>query len=238
MGTISVMPKPDNKGQRSLLKLPRHLRLLDPLKQGQEAYTTSDGLPSRSTPWPMEREHLPTLYDEGSWPIEDLYRINNPRFATSDGVPPDATIAVRPPVTDGQTPYDRRSDSLYRQSDSLSRSSDEEIPTTERSSAYQENLVFITDLLDPSLMESKIDRDDIPTNIEDLDEEGRQKYLVVLAHLQNEFLKGFKKDHDTVTRVQEFVMPSFKMSDNKIEPSGPVPLQAVRPAYTMVVQRR
>ncbi|KAF8672387.1 hypothetical protein HU200_049591 [Digitaria exilis] len=94
---------------------------------------------------------------------------NNPRFAASDGVPPEATIVGfrGASATGGRTgPYRR--------------SSDEEIPATARSSAYR-------------------------------------KYLVVLAHLQNEFLKGFKKDHDTVTRVQEFVMPSFKISADKIE---------------------
>ncbi|KAF8783605.1 hypothetical protein HU200_000458 [Digitaria exilis] len=122
---------------------------------------------------------------------------NNPRFAASDGA------FAAPLPTGGLTgPYRR--------------SSDEEIPATARSSAYQD-LVFITVLLNPSPKGSKIDQDDIPANIEDLDEEGRQKYLMALAYLKSEFLKGFKKDQDTVTRVQEFVMPSFKMNDDKIE---------------------
>nr|CAB3446981.1 unnamed protein product [Digitaria exilis] len=157
-------------------------------------------------------------------PVQEVRPPNNPRFAASDG----AFAAPLPtggltPVTGGLTPCDRRSDPLYGRSDSLSRSSDEEIPATAQSSASRvltrkgKNLVFITDLFHPSPMGSKVDQDDMPSNIEDLDEEGRQKYLVALAHLQNEFLKGFKKDHDTVTRVQEFVMPSFKMSCDKID---------------------
>ncbi|KAF8756799.1 hypothetical protein HU200_011035 [Digitaria exilis] len=192
---------------------------------------------------------------------------NNPRFVASDGVPPEAMIVG----FRGTSAYWRsdslRLDSLYRRSNSLPRSSDEEIPATARSSAYLD-LVFITVLLNPSRMGSKIDQDDIPANIEGLDEKGHQKYLMALAHLQSQFLKGFKNDQDTVTRVQEFVMPSFKMSDDKIEVidtpvRSPHRLgllyyrqsdrlqqavrparrsdqlqQAVRPANTMVVQRR
>ena len=68
-------------------------------------------------------------------------------------------------------------------------------------------------------MGSEADQDNIiPDTLDDLDEEERQKYMVVVAHLQNGFLKDFKKDRDDkVVRVQEFVMPSFKMNDDKIK---------------------
>nr|CAB3454141.1 unnamed protein product [Digitaria exilis] len=158
---------------------------------------------------------------------------NNPRFVASDGVPSEAMIVGS------------RGTSAYRRSVSLSQARLSCIDPK------RQDLVFIIVLLNPSPMGSKIDQDDIPGNIEDLDEKGRQKYLMALAHLQSGFLKGFNKDQDTVTRVQEFVMPSFKMNDDKIEPvrppqpmrppvqpvaspqrllSGPALLQAVRPA--------
>lgn len=55
-------------------------------------------------------------------------------------------------------------------------------------------------------------------DMEDISKEERQRYLVAEAHLKEQFLKGFRKGHgNTVTRVHDFVMSSFRMSDDKVE---------------------
>ncbi|CAO2206122.1 unnamed protein product [Urochloa humidicola] len=66
---------------------------------------------------------------------------------------------------------------------------------------------------------TKLDKNNIITaSIEELTEEERQKYLAAEEYFKSQFLKGFKKDRGgLVTRVEEFVMPTFKMSDNKVE---------------------
>jgi len=54
------------------------------------------------------------------------------------------------------------------------------------------------------------DDNTITAGMEDLSEEEHQRYLVAEAHLKNQFLKGFKKGRgNMVSRVQDFVMPSF-----------------------------
>lgn len=65
----------------------------------------------------------------------------------------------------------------------------------------------------------KINNDNVITAaMEDLIDEECQMYLVAEQHLKDHFLKGFKKGRgDTVTRVQDFVMPSFKVSRDKVE---------------------
>ena len=58
----------------------------------------------------------------------------------------------------------------------------------------------------------------IAAEMEDIGEEERQRYLVAEAHLKEQFLKGFRKGRgNTVSRVQDFVMPSFRMSNDKVE---------------------
>ena len=58
----------------------------------------------------------------------------------------------------------------------------------------------------------------ITATLEELTEEERQAYLLVEEHVKAQFLKGFKKDRGgLVKRVEEFVLPSLKLSKDKIE---------------------
>jgi len=42
--------------------------------------------------------------------------------------------------------------------------------------------------------------------------------LVAREHLMSQFLKGFKKDEKgEVTRIQDFVIPSFTLKDKQVE---------------------
>ena len=42
--------------------------------------------------------------------------------------------------------------------------------------------------------------------------------MVVREHFKSQFLKGFKKNQqDLVTRVQDFVMPSFMLKNKQVE---------------------
>ena len=63
---------------------------------------------------------------------------------------------------------------------------------------------------------SEINKDNIiTTTLEELTEEERKAYLLVV---KAQFLKGFKKDRGgLVKRVEEFVLPSLKLSKDKIE---------------------
>ena len=61
-----------------------------------------------------------------------------------------------------------------------------------------------------------LDEGNISASIEDLSEEERQDYLVAREHLMSQFLKVFKKDEKgQVTRVQDFVMPSFALKNKQ-----------------------
>src|SRR6185503_20134357 len=63
-----------------------------------------------------------------------------------------------------------------------------------------------------------LDEGNISTSIEELNEEERQEYLVVREHFKAQFLKGFKKNQQgQVTRVQDFVMPSFTLKNKQVE---------------------
>ena len=54
--------------------------------------------------------------------------------------------------------------------------------------------------------------------IKELNEEERKAYLLLEEHVMAQFLKGFKKDRGGfIKRVEEFVMPSFKLNKDKIE---------------------
>jgi hypothetical protein len=66
---------------------------------------------------------------------------------------------------------------------------------------------------------TKLDKDNIITaSLEELNEEERKDYLVAEEYLKAQFLKGFKKNwQGTVTRVQDFVMPSFTLKNKQIE---------------------
>ena len=63
------------------------------------------------------------------------------------------------------------------------------------------------------------DKDNIIfTSIRELSKEERQDYLVTRKHFKAQFLKGFKKDEKgQVTRVQDFVMPSFTFKNKQVE---------------------
>ena len=66
---------------------------------------------------------------------------------------------------------------------------------------------------------SEINKENIITaTIEELTEEERKAYLLVEEHVKAQFLKGFKKDRGgLVKRVEEFVLPSLKLNQDKIE---------------------
>ena len=55
----------------------------------------------------------------------------------------------------------------------------------------------------------------ISMTIEELSEEECKAYLIDVEHFKAQFLKGFKGDRGgLVNRVEEFVMPSFKLNNN------------------------
>jgi len=85
----------------------------------------------------------------------------------------------------------------------------------------QINLVLKTDLIYSlkKMGSSKINKENIITaTMEELTEEERKAYLLVEEHVKAQFLKGFKKDRGgLVKRVEEFVLPSLKLSKDKIE---------------------
>ena len=63
-----------------------------------------------------------------------------------------------------------------------------------------------------------LDEGNISTSVEELSKEERQDYLVVREHFKAQFLKGFKKNQQgQVTRVQDFVMPSFTLKNKQVE---------------------
>ena len=66
---------------------------------------------------------------------------------------------------------------------------------------------------------SEVDKSNfITATIEELSKEERKAYLVLEEHVNAQFLKGFKKDRGGfVKRVEEFVMPSFKLKKDKVE---------------------
>ena len=63
-----------------------------------------------------------------------------------------------------------------------------------------------------------LDEGNISTSIEELSEEEHQEYLVVREHFKAQFLKGFKKNQQgPVTRVQDFVIPSFTLKNKQVD---------------------
>jgi len=75
---------------------------------------------------------------------------------------------------------------------------------------------------------SEIDKENIITaTMEELTEEERKAYLLVEVHVKAQFLKGFKKDRGgLVKRVEEFVLPSLKLSKDKVEEISNVSLSS------------
>ena len=66
---------------------------------------------------------------------------------------------------------------------------------------------------------SEIDKENIITATkEELTKEERKAYLLAEEHVKAQFLKGFKKDRGgLIKRADEFVLPSLKLSKDKIE---------------------
>ena len=64
-----------------------------------------------------------------------------------------------------------------------------------------------------------LDKDNIITaTMEELTDEERKRYLIAEEHFRAQFLKGFKKDRGgLVKRVEEFVMPAFKLANDQVE---------------------
>ena len=63
-----------------------------------------------------------------------------------------------------------------------------------------------------------LDEGNISASIEDLSEEEHQDYLVAREHLKAQFLKGFKKEEKgQVTKVQDFMIPSFTLKNKQVE---------------------
>ena len=63
-----------------------------------------------------------------------------------------------------------------------------------------------------------LDESNISASIEELSEEERQDYLVFRKHFKAQFLKGFKNNQQgQVTRVQDFMMPSFTLKNKQVE---------------------
>ena len=75
---------------------------------------------------------------------------------------------------------------------------------------------------------SEANRENIITaTMEELTEEERKAYLLVEEHVTAQFLKGFKKDRGgLVKRVEEFVLPSLKLSKDKIKEISNVSLSS------------
>ena len=75
----------------------------------------------------------------------------------------------------------------------------------------------------------------IKATMEELTEEERKAYLIAEEHLKEQFLQGFKKERGgLVKRVGEFVMPSFKLNQDKVEVLPNDPSELVRQFSLMV----
>ena len=100
------------------------------------------------------------------------------------------------------------------------------------------NLVFKTDLIYSSkkMGSSEIDKENIITaTMEELTEEERKAYLIAEEHLREHFLQGFKKERRGLfKRVGEFVMPSFKLNQDKVEVLPNDPSELVKHFSLMV----
>ena len=69
----------------------------------------------------------------------------------------------------------------------------------------------------------------IKATMEELTEEEHKAYLITEEHLKEQFLHGFKKERGGLfKRVGEFVMPSFKLNQDKVEVLPNDPSELVR----------
>ena len=75
----------------------------------------------------------------------------------------------------------------------------------------------------------------IKMTMEELTEDERRAYLIAEEHLKEQFLQGFKKERGGLfKRVGEFVMPSFKLNNDKVEVLPNDPSELVKQMYLMV----
>src|SRR6185503_19159479 len=75
----------------------------------------------------------------------------------------------------------------------------------------------------------------IKATMEELTEEERKAYLIAEEHLKEQFLQGFKKERGGLfKRVGEFVIPSFKLNQDKVEVLPNDPSELVKQFSLMV----
>ena len=71
--------------------------------------------------------------------------------------------------------------------------------------------------------------------MEELTEHEHRAYLIAEEHLKEQFLQGFKKERGCLfKRVGEFVMPSFKLNNDKIEVIHVEPSELIKQLSLMV----
>ena len=71
--------------------------------------------------------------------------------------------------------------------------------------------------------------------MEELTEDERRAYLIAEEHLKEQFLQGFKKERGGLfKRVGEFVMPSFKLNNDKVEVLPNDPSELIKQMSLMV----
>src|SRR6185503_17266507 len=75
----------------------------------------------------------------------------------------------------------------------------------------------------------------IKTTMDELTEDEHRAYLIAEEHLKEQFLQGFKKERGGLfKRVGEFVMPSFKLNNDKVEVIPAEPSELVKQLSLMV----
>ena len=74
----------------------------------------------------------------------------------------------------------------------------------------------------------------IKATMEALADDERQAYLIAEEHLKEQFLQGFKECGGLFKRVGEFVMPSFKLNNDKVEVLPNDPSELVKQMSLMV----
>ena len=75
----------------------------------------------------------------------------------------------------------------------------------------------------------------IKATMEELTEDELRAYPIAEEHLKEHFLQGFKKERDGLfKRVGEFVMPSFKLNNDKVEVLSNDPSELVKKLSLMV----
>src|SRR6185503_17538358 len=74
----------------------------------------------------------------------------------------------------------------------------------------------------------------IKATMEELTEEERKAYLITEEHLKEQFLQGFKKERGGLVKRVEFVMPSFKLNQDKVEVLPNDPSELVKQLFLMV----